>query len=110
VAAAPLWMTTFGRLDDETRAPGRVVRNGVGALHLTAFHGLYPHRSDAGFVAALAEALRAPVVRAQTIALARDQGGGLGKLEPGDIARLRVPILALYPRASSARTGSLQTL
>ncbi len=90
VAPAPIWLTTFGRLDGRGAAPGRVVRNALGILHLTAFHGLYPISADADLADALASALRAPAVRRQLDAMVREQGGGLGKLEPGDIARLRV--------------------
>ncbi len=104
IAPAPIWLTTFGRLDGRGAPPGRVVRNAADLLHLTAFHGLYPVCADTGFADALASALCASSVRRQLDAMVRDQGGGLGKLEPGDIARLRV---ADIRRTTFARLGAM---
>lgn len=84
---APIWASTFARGDL------RFVWNAAGALQMTAFHGIFPERTDPVFLRALTACLNAPVTRRRAEGQLRHYGGGLRKIEPRDLAEIIVPDL-----------------
>ena len=68
----------------------RFIRNRAGAIPLNTFLIVEP--KDGVDADTLCEALNAPKTVAQLERLRRNYGGGLWKLEPGEVASLRVSI------------------
>jgi adenine-specific DNA-methyltransferase len=84
---APIWVTVFGRKGF------RFIRNRTSALNLTTFHCIYPDRLPSGLsVDDLAACLAGPDLRRAIEEQMRVYGGGLGKLEPRDVLRIRVAL------------------
>lgn len=83
---APLWVTVFGR------GGFRFISNHTRALNLTTFHCIYPHRLPPGIsIDELASLLSGERCRQAIQEQMRVYGGGLGKLEPCDVLRIRMP-------------------
>lgn len=87
VAPAPLLLGYMARTGI------RVVDNRRrGAVHLNLFHGIYPRpETPVRLVVALRDYLQSPAGQAAARAAARRYAGGLMKLEPRDVERIRVP-------------------
>lgn len=96
---APIWAATFAR--DRLR----FVLNEAGALHLTAFHGIFPERRDCAYLRALTACLNAAPVARLAEAQLRRYGGGLRKIEPRDLLEISVPDLRRLPPARLAALG-----
>lgn len=81
-AAAPIWVNVF------SRGGFRFVRNEAGALHLTAFHAIYPRAgvdADRLWRALCAGPTHRAIEREQ-----RHYADGLCKLEPRDVERIEL--------------------
>ncbi len=90
---APLWINAF------SRNGFRCVINDAGVAQLTAFHGIYSRTMSHDDLLILAAFLNS---RHGAAAITREQrtlGNGLAKLEPGDVAALRVPDPARLPES-----------
>lgn len=83
--AAPIWAPVF------VRGRFRFIRNDAGALNLTAFHGVYPRRNDAGAIDMLLQYLLSDAAQRAIGAQSRLYGGGLRKLEPRDVLAIPIP-------------------
>jgi adenine-specific DNA-methyltransferase len=81
---APILVTVFAR------EGFRFVRNEAGVLNLTAFHGVYPRRATGVALERLHGALCRAVAGDGIARQRRVYGGGLYKLEPRDVERLRI--------------------
>jgi adenine-specific DNA-methyltransferase len=87
-APAPILATYMAR------QPPAFVRNLAGARHVNIAHGLYPREPlPPAALDGLAAYLRRSVTRGQ----GRTYAGGLTKFEPGEMARLPVPVPDLLP-------------
>lgn len=93
---APIWASTFAREDL------RFVYNAAGALQMTAFHGIFPERTDAPWLRALTACLNAPETRKRAETQLRRYGGGLRKIEPRDLLEIAVPDLRRVAPATVA--------
>ena len=69
----------------------RFIRNDAGVLPLNVFHGIYPQGLSAGDVERLLAYLRSDGFLRRLLGAARFYADGLLKLEPGDLARVKVP-------------------
>lgn len=87
IHVAPIWAAVFGR------ECMRFIANSARVANLTAFHGIYPLRSDSTFVNALAAALNSNVVQDTMKCEMRVYGGGLNKVEPRDLLEIKIPDL-----------------
>lgn len=87
IHVAPIWAAVFGR------EHMRFIVNAAQVAHLTAFHGVYPLRSDPAFVNALAAVLNSSIVQDIMKSEMRVYGGGLNKVEPRDLLEVKVPDL-----------------
>lgn len=82
---APILVAVFGRQGL------RSVLNSSNAYNLTAFHGIFPNKKDAGFAEALVACLNSRTVQRLARRVFRVYGGGLLKVEPRDLLDLPVP-------------------
>jgi adenine-specific DNA-methyltransferase len=87
IQIAPIWAAVFGRKHM------RFIVNTANVAQLTAFHGVYPLRTDTAFVNALAASLNSNIVQGIMKSEMRVYGGGLNKLEPRDLLDVKVPDL-----------------
>jgi hypothetical protein len=88
-APAPILCTYMAR------RPPQFTLNACGARHINVAHGLYPREPlSEETLAALVAWLNAHVGQHQ----GRTYAGGLTKFEPGEIERLRVPIIEALGR------------
>lgn len=82
---APIWAPVF------VRGRFRFIRNSAQAMNLTAFHGLYPHRTEPAAIDALLTYLWSDAAQRAIGAQSRLYGGGLRKLEPRDVLAIPIP-------------------
>ena len=81
------------------RQPPAFVRNVAGAYNINISHGLYPREPmDDTTVGRIVRYLRRTVGTAE----GRTYAGGLVKYEPGEISRLRIPIVLDMPEQAAA--------
>jgi len=73
------------------RRNARFVRNLAGAVPLTGFLCVYPHRTDPQDLASLGEVLRHPEVVANLRLVGKSYGAGCIKVEPRALERLPLP-------------------
>jgi adenine-specific DNA-methyltransferase len=100
---APIWAAVFGRKSM------RFIVNIAKVAQLTAFHGVYPLRTDATFVNALAASLNSNIVQGIMKGEMRVYGGGLNKLEPRDLLDVKVPDLQACSPATLDRLSAFIT-
>lgn len=82
---APIWVNVFGRKGF------RFIRNRTRALNLTTFHCIYPDRLPPELsIDDLADYLAGPDCLSAIQEQTRFYGGGLEKLEPRDVLRIRI--------------------
>ncbi|MFX0066288.1 MAG: class I SAM-dependent DNA methyltransferase [Candidatus Hermodarchaeota archaeon] len=67
------------------------ILNETNCLHLTSFHGIYPHYSDYRILKALILFLSSEIGEKMVMQNLRIYGGGLKKMEPRDVENVQVP-------------------
>ncbi|MFX1255405.1 MAG: class I SAM-dependent DNA methyltransferase [Promethearchaeota archaeon] len=71
------------------------ILNETNCLHLTSFHGIYPHYSDYRILKALILFLSSEIGKRKVMQNLRIYGGGLKKMEPRDVENIQVPDFSL---------------
>src|SRR5208337_3469115 len=85
----------------------RIVFNNSGVANLTTFHCIYPKNTDPLFCAALTACLNSPVIQGLAKEHLRVYGGGLLKMEPGDLLDIQVPNLNKIPASTLQELADL---
>lgn len=101
IHVAPIWAAVFGR------ECMRFIVNTAKVANLTAFHGVYPLRTDPTFVNALAATLNSNIVQGVMKSEMRVYGGGLNKVEPRDLLDVKVPDLRGCSTSTLERLSAL---
>ncbi|MFX1535872.1 MAG: class I SAM-dependent DNA methyltransferase, partial [Promethearchaeota archaeon] len=71
------------------------ILNETNCLHLTSFHGVYPHYSDYRILKGLILFLSSEIGKKKIMQNLRIYGGGLKKMEPRDVENVQIPDFSL---------------
>ena len=98
---APIWAAV------QSRTGLRFVRNRAGALNLTTFHCIYPRDLREIYLDALTVCLNSTPVQKMLKREVRTYGGGLEKLQPDDLLKIRLPALNQAPDTVLSELASM---